>query len=182
MLFLLVMPVRADASLTEVLSYALKNDSSLFFTYNARLQGGERLLTVSDTDTGFVAIAYDEEDGAEICDELEIVTGGGNTYRLSVINDGAYELLMLETNSVTECITLLEDSFILRDMPTEYKTVIRVVEDKNGVRQYFGNSRAAAYNLLNRMKEEQLKEYSFIDRRGIIDSGRLNTVRSFMAI
>lgn len=181
MLFMFVIPVRADASLTAVLSNALKNDKGLFFAYNAQLQGGERILTVSDTDTGFIARAYDEEDGAEICDELDVVTGGGNTYRLSVINDGVYDLLMLETNSVKEFITLLEDSFVLRDMPIEYKTVIRVTEDKNGSRQYFGNSRAAAYNLLNRMKEERLKEYSFIDRRGIIDSDGLNTVRSFIA-
>ena len=180
-LFMSVILVRADESLTAVLSYALKNDSSLFFAYNAQLQGGKRLLTVSDTDTGFVARAYDEEDGAEICDEFDIVTGGGNSYRLSVINDGTYDLLMLETNSVKECISLLEDSFVRRDMPIEYKTVIRVAEEKKWVKEYFGNSRSAAYNLLNRMKEEQLKGYSFIDRCGSIDGVRLKTVKDFIA-
>lgn len=169
------------ASLTEVIQEVLRTDSGLFFAASSKLQGGERLITVSDTENGFVIRVFDNEDGEESDDELNIVTGGGNVYRLSLINDGTYDSFLLETNAVKECYTLIEDKFTRREMPESYNIVTKITEDNNGVKNKFGNSRVSAYNLINRMKEERLKNYSFIDRRNSISTERLDKIREIIA-
>lgn len=183
-LFLIISTVSAasaEALLTEVLHGVLKTDRELFYAAASELQGGKRLITVSDTANGFAIRVFDEEDGAESDDELNIVTGGGNIYRLSLINDGVYDAFLLETNEVKECYTLLQDKIVRKEMPASYSIVTRIVENNNGVKNKFGNSRASAYNLINRMKEERLKDYSFIDRRNSMSTERLDLMRRTIA-
>ncbi|MDO5397077.1 MAG: hypothetical protein Q4G33_04025 [bacterium] len=171
----------AEASLTEVLHKALRTDRELFFAVSSKLQGGERLITVSDSENGFIIRVFDEDDGAKIDDELNIVTGGGNMYRLSLINDGTYDSLLLETNGVKECYTLLEDRITRKEMPESYNTVTKITENNNGVKDHFGNSMESAYRLINKMKEERLKDYSFIGRRNSMGTEKLNGIHRIIA-
>jgi len=170
---LLSAQLTAFASLPSILSRSLKNDGGLFFACMARLEGGTRLLTASDTGGGVVLRAYDDEDGDALDDELYI-SDASKSLRLSLIRSGETEYLLL-TGGDALCFTLLDDTFYTVPIPDKYRTVTGIAALRYGSLDTLGNTRGAAYNLLNQLKREI--KYSFIDRAGSMDSVALDTIR-----
>ena len=174
---LLSFPLTASASLSSMLSDSLRRDEGLFFACMAELEGGRRLLTASAAGGGVAVRAYDDSDGDALDDELYISDTEKNL-RLSLIRSGGTEYLLL-TGGETHCFTLLDDTFYTVPAPDEYTAVTGIAALRRGTADTLGNTRGAAYNLLNKMKLE--KRYGFIDRAVSMDTASLGSLRRMTA-
>lgn len=151
----------AYASYVNVLLQELNEDEGLFFSCIAEFEEGEKLITVSDTGIGFSVRAYDDEDGTELCDELNFTAGGNNVYRLSVVRDGFIKL-MAEINNKKVIYNMIEGRF-MPELAGNEEIIEPIAEYSINKVNYFGHSRDNIYYLINRLQEKRLISYSFRD-------------------
>lgn len=179
-IILVFLETTAYASYTSVLYNELKSNDKLFFAYTANFSDDEKLITVSETSDGLLIRALSEDDGEELSDEFNIVTGGDNIYRLSVVKTGVHECILLETNDIKELYTVEDDTFKRVSM-REYSVVTKIAESRFGVTDTFGNTKGGAYNLLNTMKLDKIKDYDFIDIKGSMEKSEETSLRNIIA-
>ncbi len=167
-LILIIIPSHAYAY-TEVLTNAIKNQDGMFFAYITDFKSGEYLITASQTDGGINICAYDEADGPQLTDVLEISEYDGE---ISIVKSGEYEYIRTPDGFYE-----IEDDTFKKCVADGYKTVIRIATLRNGRADTHKNTIGAAYNLLNDLKEQQIYGYKFIDRRNSMTTEALDSLR-----
>lgn len=164
----------ADASYTSVLSYALKNDAGLFFSCTADFEEGNKLITVSDNEDGFIIRVYSEDGETAKDDEIMVPAGKGNS--LYVVRDG-YIKLMLCIDKRYTLYTMRESRFIPEPVKGNEEILRPIIEYSAIGANHFGNKAENIYYLINSLKEKNIEELKVRDIQGYIADAELGMIR-----
>ena len=128
--------------------------------YASKAQFGKEtfLLTVGVKGHVIECAAYDDADGIECTDILDIPFGNKGTYTVSVVNDSDSDFLMAGVNSTYGFYTIENDFFTrVSDVNFAKKTDIAVC---TGGSVKAISTKRDLYNFFNGLKKEKINAYS----------------------
>lgn len=133
-------------------------ENGIIYASKAQFNGETFLLTVGVKGNVIECAAYDDADGIECTDILDIPFGSKGTYTVSVVNDGENNFLMAGVNSTYGFYTIENDFFTrISDINFEKKTDIAVC---TGGSVKAISSKRDLYNFFNGLKRDKINAYS----------------------
>ena len=177
--------VVASARFDEVLSdkieeYGVFEDGSgIVYAGEKSFENRPSLLLVRTAASEIVCEVYDDSDGIQLTDSLEIPCGADSSYRLAAVTSGGADYLMLTSDSDNELFAVQNDT-LTRVAAVNYDTVEYIVEYKQG--QFVSYiSQNSVYNFLNSLKERTIADYTFLNRINSISDADSENIKLILS-
>ncbi|MGN0107409.1 MAG: hypothetical protein ACI4A5_06930 [Hominilimicola sp.] len=181
--------VYASPLFDEVLSDKLgeygifENGQGIVYADEKEFEGRSSLLIVNAAPDLIKCEVYDDIDGIQLTDSLEIPCGGSNVYKLATVTKNSADYLMLSTTSgsktVNEFFTLRNDTFTKVE-PFDYDSVTYIAGYENGKPVSYTPVRNV-YTFLSHLKQETISQYSFVNKLNTISAEEINSIRTTLS-
>ncbi len=144
----------------------LDGGEGIIYAAEKNFEGGDSLLIIRAASESLICEVYDDADGIQLTDSLEIDCSGGGAYRLAVQNADGRDFLLLvsEVNGTVknEVFTMENDAF-KRISDTNRADAEYIAGFENGEAKAYTPTENV-YAFLNDLREETVASYTFANR------------------
>ena len=158
----------ASAQFDEVLSGKIsgygvfENGQGVVYAGEKNFENRTSLFIVYVTSSAITCEVYDDSDGIQLTDSLDIPYGADSAFRLAAVTYGGRDYLMLKSGTSNEFFAMQNDAFT-RVEGFNYDTIQYIAGVEQGKAVSFV-SPVSVHNFLNTLKEKTIARYTFVNR------------------
>lgn len=159
-----------------------ENDTGIVYADEKHFESGTSLMIVHITESSIKCEIYDDTDGVQFTDSIEIPYGGSNTYKLFAVTANDTDYIMLTsrtTNETTEFFSLRDDS-LTKIPPVKYDSSTSVAGYENGKPVSY-TTRRGIFDFLNKLKERTISDYTFVNKVNFLSESGQNDIKNFLS-
>lgn len=171
---------RASQYYEEVLSDKIREygiwDGEKGIVYAGKIEFDTGSLLIVNADKDAVSCeVYNDADGLQLTDTIDFSCDDARVCRLVTVKANGRNYIMFSRLSDNEFYTIENDTYVRAEV-SDYYPVSSILSAENG-KITPSASPSAVYNLLNRLKEESMSEYTFTNKINSLDAGEAQSIR-----
>ena len=175
----------ASAKFDEVLSGKIseygvfENGQGVVYAGEKNFENRISLFIVYITPSAITCEVYDDGDGIQLTDSLNIPYNAGSAYRLAAVTYGGRNYLLLKSGTSTEFFAVQNDAFT-RVEEFDYDTIQYIAGIEQGKAVSFV-SPVSVHSFLNALKEKTIADYTFVNRINSLDPEDAKNIRAVLS-